>query len=241
MALDHREVAATTTEAVGQSDIRLSPLYTIKEASWFLGMPSTTFRYWARGRGSSKALITVDPKAPRRHAVVPFIGLAEGLVVSIFRRHRGIKMQYLRRVLAVLEKEMGVDHALASRRLYSHGEAILFDYSPRDRETRDLVEVLTKNRVFEKVAQDYLKLITFGADDYASRLILPITKRPVIEIDPKRAFGQPLFVKGGARMEDVLARFRAGEDLDEVAHDYGVPLPHILDVIRAVIPTEAAA
>nr|MBA2599947.1 DUF433 domain-containing protein [Actinomycetota bacterium] len=150
-------------------------------------------------------------------------------------------MQYLRKVLSELEKEMGVEHALASRRLYSHGAAVLYDYSPRDAETRELVEVLTKNQVFEKVAQDYLKLITFGSDDYASRLVLPITKRPVIEIDPKRAFGQPLFLKGGARMEDVLARFRAGEDLEEVAEDYGVPLPHVLDVIRAVIPAEAAA
>ena len=36
-------------------------------------------------------------------------------------------------------------------------------------------------------------------------------------VDPDRSFGQPIFGTGGVGVVDVMDRFWAGEDLDEVA------------------------
>jgi len=46
-------------------------------------------------------------------------------------------------------------------------------------------------------------------------------------------------VRGGARLDDALGLFRAGEPLDVVADEYGIPRDHLEDAVR--IATRAAA
>ncbi len=63
-------------------------------------------------------------------------------------------------------------------------------------------------------------------------------------VDPDRGFGKPIFARGGAgrggaRLEDALALFRAGEPLDVVAEEYGVPRAELEDAVR--IATRVAA
>jgi uncharacterized protein (DUF433 family) len=58
-------------------------------------------------------------------------------------------------------------------------------------------------------------------------------------VDPSRGFGQPIFARGGARLEDALALFRADEPLDVVADEYGVPRVELEDAVR--IATRIAA
>lgn len=58
-------------------------------------------------------------------------------------------------------------------------------------------------------------------------------------MDPERAFGQPIFEKGAVRVEDVLDRFGAGDSLDDVAHDFGVPIEDVEEVIRVALKTAA--
>jgi len=60
-----------------------------------------------------------------------------------------------------------------------------------------------------------------------------------VVVDQDRGFGQPIFVRGGARLEDALALFRAGEPLDVVAEEYGVPRAELEDAVR--IATRVAA
>ena len=36
-------------------------------------------------------------------------------------------------------------------------------------------------------------------------------------------------------MEDVVDRFRGGEDPDGIAEDFGVPVKDVLDILRAII------
>lgn len=53
-----------------------------------------------------------------------------------------------------------------------------------------------------------------------------------VVVDPSRGFGQPIFARGGARVEDALALLRAGEPLDVVADEYGVPRAQLEDAVR---------
>ena len=70
----------------------------------------------------------------------------------------------------------------------------------------------------------YLRRLEFGADVYARLIHLPAYEVAEVVVDPARGFGQPIFARGGARLEDALALFRAGEPLDVVA-DRGVRCP----------------
>ena len=59
--------------------------------------------------------------------MIPFVGLAESMVLAAVRRS-GVPMQRIPPALDAPEQEIGVEHALASRRLYSDGAELLFAY-----------------------------------------------------------------------------------------------------------------
>jgi uncharacterized protein (DUF433 family) len=223
-----------------------TPLYTIAEAARFLGVPPSTLHTWAHGyqrRPRGRRPVTGGPilttvNAQRRHPEIPFVGLVEGMVAAAFRR-AGVSMQHMRRALEVLEQEIGIEHALASRKLYTDGASILFDYATAEDDDEMLTVVVSGQRVFHDVIHDYLQRISYADDDWAERLVLPITQRPVVECDPTRGFGRPLFIVGGAPMDDVLDRFRAGEPLRDVAKDFDLRVEDVEDVIRAALPHAA--
>jgi uncharacterized protein (DUF433 family) len=93
--------------------------------------------------------------------------------------------------------------------------------------------------VFTPVVEQYLRRITYDGAGWASLVVLPITPRELVVADPKRAFGRPIFAKGGAPMEEVLNRFLAGEPLRSVADDFDLSPEDVEDVIRAALPPAA--
>lgn len=221
-------------------DIRFdTPLYTLAEAARALDVPGSTFQNWARGYMRITAvppIVTTVPSEPGEPNV-PFVGLAEGLVLAAVRRH-GVPMQRIRPALDVLQKELGIAHALASRKLYTDGAEVLFDYAQHEGDTpegntvRELVVVRNGQRVFGEIVDAYLKRVTYAADGWAERIRLPQYQRAEVIADPRFSYGEPTFLTGRARLSDVLERFWAGEDLATVAHEFGVPEAHLEDVVR---------
>jgi uncharacterized protein (DUF433 family) len=110
---------------------------------------------------------------------------------------------------------------------------LLVDYSKHDDETRRLFELVSRNTVFTPVVEGHLERITYGEDGWASRLVLPSTPAPLFSVDPTRAAGQPLTIRGGARVADIIDRFRGGESPDFIASDFGVPAEDVIELIRA--------
>lgn len=222
------------------------PLYTTAEVSRFIGQPVNTVRNWAFGYTRhpanrkaihGDAVISAIPAA-RGVPTIPFVGLVEAQVLAGFRR-TGVSLQKIRKAVSVLEGEIGVAHALASRKLYTDGATILFDYKGDFVEgIGDLVVVETQQRVFVPIIRQYIERITY-VDDWATKLDLPVTRNRVVQVDPARSFGQPLFLRGAARVEDVIDRWAAGDSLTSVAKDFGVPVPDIEEVLRAWMPSAA--
>lgn len=224
------------------------PLYTVAEAARFLGVPASTVGTWAKGyvrrppgRHEVKAgpILTALSTRPGE-ATIPFIGLGEGMVIAAFRS-AGVSMQHLRKAVAILGKEIGIEHALASERLYTDGARVLFDYAAHedDNELANLTVVVSQQRVFAPVVKEYLRRITYGPDGWATKIVSPATQKRVVIADPSRGFGQPMFLHGAVRVEDVLDRWRAGERLGDVAADFGVPAEDVEDYLRVALPAAA--
>ena len=231
---------------MGATDRFLTPLYTVAEAARYLGVPESTFHSWAMGYSrkpagrpevSGSPLVTVVEGQPRGSALLPFVGLAEGLVLTGIRRS-GVAMQRIRPALDLLKKELGLNHVLASKSLYADGSEILYDYAEQTGDTeeahaaRELVVVLHGQRVFNDVLRRYLQRVEFASDGYAQLIPLPGFGDAEVVADPRRGFGQPTFERGGARVEDVLGLFFAGEKLTDVAAEYGVPMSELEDALR---------
>jgi len=229
-----------------------TPLYTVAEAARYLDVPDSTFRSWTHGyhrRSSDRAevsgapILTTVARTAAQGPVIPFIGLAEGLVLTALRRS-GVALQRIRPALSRLAADFGLEHALASRRLYTDGAEVLFDYADDEdpgtaRAVRSLVVVRNGQRVFNEVVEAYLQRVEYGQDGYPRLIELPAYAVAKVVVDPDRGFGQPIFRRGGARLEDALAMFRAGESLETVADEYGVPPSQLEDVVR--IATRPAA
>jgi uncharacterized protein (DUF433 family) len=142
-------------------------------------------------------------------------------------------MAYIRDVLAVLDSQLGVEEALASNRLYLHGGQVLHDHAKDLGGPKQLAELLTDNMVFNAVVEGGLKLITYGPDDYAKRVKLPATPRPIVEADPYRGSGKPITIREGVRVMDIVDRFRGRESPAFIAEDFGVAEDDVLDILRA--------
>jgi uncharacterized protein (DUF433 family) len=225
----------------------------VPEAARYLDIPTTTLNSWAHGYRNHPAgrpavqgapILSTLPRQAARMPVIPFIGLAEGAVLTAIRRS-GVSMQRIRPALEHLDTQFGVAHALASRRLYTDGAEVLFDYAESAdapgvaRATRELVVVRNGQHVFNEVVDAYLQRLEFDAQGYVRLIRLPAYEVAEIVVDPARGFGQPIFARGGARLEDALDLFRAGEPLDVVADEFGVPRAHLEDAVR--IATRVAA
>jgi len=167
-------------------DLRFTePRYTVAEAARYVGMPPSTLASWAKGytrhfanRPTVKQgpVITSLPSATGSGATIPFIGLVEATVVQAFRQ-TGLPLQRVRRALQVLADQGELEHALASKRLYSDGAQVLYDYASNsgDQMLRLLTVVDSGQRVFHEVISHYLRRISFDGT-WASGLILPVSR-----------------------------------------------------------------
>lgn len=228
-------------------------LYGIGEAAAYLSVPPSTLTTWAygyerrRGGGANaraRPVITAVRPVKRDEPAVPFIGLAEAYALAAFRS-AGVPMQRIRPAIDVLARELGLEHALASRRLYTDGAEVLYDYArhagdtPEGEFARELVVVRNSQRVFSEVVDLYLQRIEFAADGYAWLIRLPQYRVAEVTVDPDHAFGRPRFARGGAGVDEVMDLFRAGEPVDTVAEEFGLSRDEVEDAIRVV--TRSAA
>lgn len=221
-------------------------LYTLADVARIVDVPVSTLSTWAQGytrRFRGRPEVVGEPivtyMRPEGHGQpsIPFVGLAEATVLAAVRRS-GVPMQRIRPALRAIETRMGIDHALASKRLYTDGAELLDDYAESHPDTEDgraaltLVVVRSGQRVFTEIIEEYLRRIEYAPDGYARLIRVPAYEHAEVVVDPRRAFGAPTFARGGARVDDVLHRFWAGESLDELVAEFGVPRDQLEDVVR---------
>ena len=102
-------------------------LYTVADAARIVDVHPSTLATWAKGYRRSPRdgrpvvgppIVAATTAGRRGEPTIPFVGLAEALVLAAVRRI-GVPMQRIRPALDALKEEIGVEHALASRRLFT--------------------------------------------------------------------------------------------------------------------------
>ncbi len=95
----------------------------------------------------------------------------------------------------------------------------------------------------ESALRASLARVEHDQDGLASRLFPFVRgegKEPkVIVVDPRLSFGKPVVAKTGVPVSVIVGRYRAGEDVAEIAKDYGISLDQTHDAIRTAIPAAA--
>lgn len=213
---------------LASDDPRSVPLFTISEAAKYLGLNYTTLRSWVRP-DAGKALVYSFPKEGN-YASIPFVGFAEAFVLAAAKR-AGLKSQRVRANVEAIRKDVGLEYALATKRLWMDKVELLLADDPDVKE--DLVVPRNRQMAMREAVEHELELITYGRDDVAETIQLPIFRKTKVIVDPAEAFGQPIVERTGTRVRDVLALFWADEDIRDIAYDFDLEVDEVEDLIRA--------
>ena len=212
-----------------RDDPRVSvPLYTIAEAAQYVGLPYSTLQSWINPGADREPLVTSLARKGYE-ASIPFIGLAEAFVLQA-ARGAGVPRNRIRPGVEAVKRELGLEHALASRLLYTDGAELLVRYAADD---PNLEVARTRQRQLTKTVRHQLQLLTYAGDGYAARLYLPGYGPANVVVDPTVAFGYPVVEGKGTRVKDVLERFWAGESLRTIAYDFDLSEEAVEALLRA--------
>lgn len=220
---------------------RTVPLYTIAEAASIVGLPPNTLRNWTHGyaysttwKGQQESGPLVTSHGQGHGLSIPFNGLAEAFVITRLRE-AGVPMRRIRPAVEKLRDEFGIEYALLSDRLKTNGATVLFEYvvdvDHDHPAATSLAEVTTKQMAFEGKMAESLRVVSYRGH-YARSFRLPQFEVPVV-VDPEVNAGRPTLAEYWVRLEDVRSRVAAGEQVDSVADDYGIPLDAARELVDA--------
>lgn len=204
-------------------------------AARYLGVPRQTFHRWAKGYERGAPLMHV-PDEPGRNANVTFIALTEAYVLDALR-HAGVQIQKIRPALTVLQAEFGREYVLTSPNLSTDGIDVLWDFS-RTEEGAGLIEGRSGQTVIREIVNDYMTYVSWSGEIPTSLQLRNCEPSKVV-VDPKLGFGQPRFGASGARMIDVAAMFKAGEELEIVADEFGISQADVRTAARVLLGSAA--
>jgi uncharacterized protein (DUF433 family) len=170
---------------------------------------------------------------PVGQAPITFIALTEAYVLEALR-DAGVRPPRIRPALRRLQQEFGTEYVLAAAELATDGIDVLWDFS-RSPEGEGLIEGSSGQHVLREIVEDYLRYVNRGEDGVPTRLRLRAFEPCAVVVDPWNGFGQPKFAGAGARVADVAAMLKAGEDAHAVAEEFGVSVDDVRAAARIVL------
>lgn len=208
------------------ADPRERPLYTLREAARYLDVPEATLRTWVRGRGypvqrgSRREWSPPLIETPGGGPLLSFYNLVEANVLAALRRERRISMHRVRRAVEAARAFLGVERPL------------LLDLQAGLKEVfvergGELLSLTRSGQVaLREILESFLKRVDRDEKGLPLRFRPPVgekTRADWITLDPRVAFGAPAVERVETRV--LALRYDAGEELEEIAEDYGLP-PH---------------
>jgi uncharacterized protein (DUF433 family) len=209
----------------GGSDPRELPRYTRIEAERATGVPATTIASWVCGYGyerkHDRALFTPVIRTPDRSGRLSFNNLIEVHVLRSLRVKHDVRLDRVRKALAVAESEFGVERLLISDQLrFEAGMLFLDCYGTISELTR------SQQLAIEGMFEANLKRIDFG-EGGLPRDFYPIERvtesgRKLILLSPLVSFGRAIVKRIGVSTRAIADRLNAGESVEAVVDDYGL-------------------
>lgn len=241
--ITHGNLAARARDPYRGRNPRQIPAYDSHGAAHYLRIPENTIRNWAFGyayptrsgrRMWTKALVEV---ADQTKYLFSFENLIELHVLGALRREHKLEMRKIRRAIEYLQRELRSARPLLEKVMETDGTDVFVT------ELGSLINASKDGQLAMKVLlQAHLKRIDRDRHGLPIRLF-PFTRPSVAEqpgheaprlisIDPAVAFGRPVIAGSRVPTAEVFERFRAGEQPDELAADFGRKRDEILEAIR---------
>lgn len=232
----------------GGQDPRDMPAYSIAEASHYLQMPSSTLRSWAKGRPYPteagpkffEPLIVLPETVNGNPPALSFVNVVEAHVLDALRRTYRIAMHKVREALKFLEQQYPSKHPLADQSFETDGVHLFVE------KYGQLINITQQGQLaMRSILLVYLSRIERDAAGIPVKLYLFTRLRSADEpktivMDPYVSFGRPVLTGTGITTAIIAERYKAGESIEELAHDYDLPPKSIQEAIRCELDLKAA-
>jgi uncharacterized protein (DUF433 family) len=227
-------------------DRREIPAYVVSEAAHYLDVPVSTLRAWFKGqeythKGQRRQFRPVIRPADPRHFILSFSNLVEAYVLAAIRRKHHIGLPTIRRGLKFLTEKFESKRPLLEQQFATKGVELFVEKLgqviniSRDGqvEMADLILAYLE-RVERDPAGVPIKLYPFMRSQ-------PLREQPrTIVIDPQVSFGRPVIAGTGIPTAVLAEQFDAGDDVRDLAKEYGASEEAISDAIRCEFRLKAA-
>lgn len=238
----------TKSKLYGGQDSRELPTYSISETSHYLQLPSSTLRAWVKGRyypteigqQCSPPLIALPDSASQGVMLLSFINVVEAHVLEALRREHRVTMPKIREALTYLEAHYPSPHPLVSQAFETDGIDLFVE------KYGQLINVAQEGQLaMRSILRVYLSRIERDKTGLPAKLYLFTRTRHtgeprVIAMDPNISFGRPVLTGTGITTAIVAERYKAGEYIEDLAHDYGCSSHTIQEAIRCELYPQAA-
>lgn len=200
--------------------------YDLTEASHHLRIPSSTLHWWLDG---GKRDGRQHQPVIREHATgsrtLTWGEFVEAWYVRQYRREHLVDLSALREFIGGLREQLGVRYPLAHARPFvGPGHQLVKQVQDDVGLPQDLWIVVAgrKNQlVLTPTMSEFIEKVEFEQSGSQPAIaIRPRGRTSPVMIEPTRAFGSPNV--RGIRTEALVELVNAGEDLDEVASDFGL-------------------
>ncbi len=165
-------------------------VYSFAEAARLTGLRTQRIREWFHGRASKSGknpFIQGDYTSVNGDFAISFLDLIDVYVAGQIRE-REVPLQTLRRVYKKMSEQLQTTHPFSHKELQTDGEDV-FIRSVDDEGKEELVEVLTRQKVFVEIIEPFLKRIDYDSDALLARR-WHISDEVVV--DPAICFGKPI-------------------------------------------------
>lgn len=204
------------------------PNYRIGEAARYARLSPQTVAKWHTKPGANRGS-TLSTK--EKGAALSYLQLIEVAVVSSFR-NAGVSLKKIKAAREYLAKQLEAEFPFAVYRFKTDGKELWMDYAQFEADAGDRT-LLAASKGGQLAWSDIIgRLLEFDYEDDAGLAIRwHVAGRDAsVVIDPRVQFGAPA-VEGVATWA-FRGRWEAGEDVDGIAEDFGIPNSDVIAALR---------
>ena len=228
----HYIVPRTEDECVSISSDQLwkerltTPAYRVGEAASYAKISPQTVSAWHKKEAKRRNLLSEKIGGDG----LSFVQLIEIAVVAEMRR-AGVKLKEIAIARAYFEKTTGLKYPFAQLRFKTDGADVLHDFEdPSGQVVEDTL--IAANHSGQHVWRDMLakRLREFNYDSDGAVIQWKVAgEDKSVMIDPRLAFGAPQVE--GVRTEVLKRRWFSGEEIDELADDFGISSSLVVEAL----------
>jgi uncharacterized protein (DUF433 family) len=221
------------------------PIYTYREAAYYLGVHKGVLRTWVLGRtvptraGTTQWVGPLIPAADPTNGLLSFYNLAEAHILAASRYKHEVTIRSIRSAIVHLQNRYPSAHPLLSKDFYTDG----FDLFIKGMEE---TENLSKQGqlAFKPILDLFLKRIDFD-ERFRPKKIWPLIKgQPESEKVVSMVFGvsagRPTVDGTGVPVMMLWQRKEAGDEIEEIADDYEIDVSKVKKAIEYIEHIKAA-